>query len=322
MRSVTVVVVNWNGGDDTVACLQSLWCATPRPHRVVVVDNASTDSSLAQIEAWSAGAGATIAMIPHGHSRPDSPAWLQVVKASDNLGFARGNNAALEMMRHDSSDVLLLNNDATIAPDFLEKMVEARDSVSGAAIIGATIYRMPETERVWFAGGRATPFRALVSHELNPPRDPRPRPTDFVTGCAMFITRDALHRVGLLPECYSPGYMEDAEYCWRARENGVSVVYAPAAVAYHKVGASFSRMPVPAVTYTLNRNRVFFVRRNLRGLLRVGALAYLIATKPARALVELLRGRPAHASAVFRGAWDGFLSPVAREGMYQGNLDA
>ena len=298
---VGVLVVNWNGPDDTIACLDSLLAATPRPLRVVVVDNGSADDSVARIERWQ-----------RKHAGTD--AWLTVVRADRNLGFSGGNNAGLPTLLADAGvrDVLLLNNDATVAPDFFHEMDLARASDHAAGIIGPTIYCYPATSEVWFAGGRATPLRALVSHERERPSSREPRETEFVTGCAMLVTREALDRLGPLAECYNPGYMEDAEYSWRAREAGFHVIYAPAAVAYHKIGASFRKLGTPRITYAINRNRVLYARRNLRGFVRFGALTYLAATKPARALVELLSGRPAHAGAVLFGALDGFRSADGR----------
>lgn len=297
---VGVLVVNWNGGDDTLACLASLRRADPSPVLVVVVDNGSADDSVGRIEQW----------------RRDNAAldWLTLVRVERNLGFSGGNNAGLPLLAADARvrDVLLLNNDATVAPDFFREICLARESDSTAGLVGATIYRFPATDEVWFAGGRAQPLRALVSHEVERPDSRAPRDTDFITGCAMLITGEALARLGPLPGCYDPGYMEDAEYCWRAREAGLRVIYAPAAVAYHRVGASFRRISSPAVTYAINRNRVLFARRNLRGAVRLGALAYLAATKPARAMAELLSGRPRHAGAVLFGALDGFRSADGR----------
>ncbi len=298
---VGVLVVNWNGPADTLACLDSLIAAVPAPLRVIVVDNGSVDDSIERIEQWQ-------------EQHPDTGAWLTLVRAGRNLGFSGGNNAGLPLLLADDRvrEVLFLNNDATVAVDFFHEMALARTSDHSVGIIGPTIYCDPATTEVWFAGGRATPLRALVSHDRTRPASREPRDTDFVTGCAMLVTREALDHLGPLADCYNPGYMEDAEFSWRAREAGFRVIYAPAAVAFHKVGASFRKIGAPAITYAINRNRVLYARRNLHGFLRLGALTYLAATKPARALVELLSGRPAHAGAVLFGALAGFRSADGR----------
>ncbi|MHB1223861.1 MAG: glycosyltransferase family 2 protein, partial [Gemmatimonadaceae bacterium] len=135
----------------------------------------------------------------------------------------------------------------------------------------------------------------------------------FITGCALVVSRAAYDILGPLPECYFPAYMEDAEYSWRARAAGLAVLYAPRPLVYHRGGASAGRAtesPWPA--YLGVRHRLFFVRRNLRGRQRAIAIGYMIVTKPARALIELVRGRPAMAGAILRGLVSGLWSPAAR----------
>ncbi len=128
----------------------------------------------------------------------------------------------------------------------------------------------------------------------------------------MLIARPALEAVGFLAECYFPVYMEDAEYSYRVLSAGLPAVYAPSARFYHKVGATVG-MPglAPSVMYAFTRHRGFFVRRNLRGLQKVGALLYLAVTKSAKVMVELLSGRPRIAWAVLRGMMAGFFSSAA-----------
>ena len=124
----------------------------------------------------------------------------------------------------------------------------------------------------------------------------------------MVMSRSAWETLGPLPECYFM-YLEDAEYCYRARELRVSVRYAPQAVAYHAVGASVrGNVASRQVEYWKTRNRALFVRRNFRGWTRWGALAYLVVTKPGRALWAVLRGRPWVGWAVLHGTIEGLLS--------------
>ena len=117
--------------------------------------------------------------------------------------------------------------------------------------------------------------------------------------------------IGLLAECYFPGYSEDAEYSRRARDAGFALIYAPAAIAYHKVGATAGAAhESPSVLRAQMRHRVYYVRRNFRGLERVVALVYLAVTKPARALIEVFKGRPLAARAILGGTLEGFRNTV------------
>jgi len=290
---IGVVVVNWNGADDTIACLDSLRVANPRAARVVVVDNASADDSVARISSWA--------------RQTEFP--LGMLVAPSNLGFSGGNNLALSQLLLDQAvtHFLLLNNDATVAEDFFSEINRALATAPNAGLLTGTIYHSPDREKVWYAGGREIRLRALIEHLETPPAGAEPVPTEFVSGCVMLISRQTLNEIGLLADCYFPGYMEDAEYSLRAREAGLPVLYAPRARAFHKIGATAGMASAsPFITQTLARHRVLYVRRNFRGVERAVALAYLAITKPGKAIAETLAGRPMMGLAVLKGAIEGF----------------
>lgn len=295
---IGVVVVNWNGYSDTVACLESLLAAEPGPARVVVVDNASADGSAAELSRWIA------------HADCATPPRLTLLSSDTNRGFAGANNLGIASLDPDRGigHFLLLNNDATVRADFFAELSRALHDVPDAGIVGTTIIEAGVSQRVWYAGGRFVPLRALALHLLEVPQDCTAVLTEFVTGCAMLVSRPAWTLLGPLPECYFM-YLEDAEYSHRACAAGLPVMYAPRAVAYHVVGATVGRaVPVPQVAFWKTRSRALFVRRNLAGWHRWGALLYLLATKPGRALWETLAGRPALGWAVVRGTLEGLLS--------------
>ena len=314
--TIGVIVLNWNGHRDTVECLESLARTDPRPKAVNVVDNASSDDSLARIEAWAKDRGVSYRMVQvQGENAPDPGdhlPWLTVLACDVNRGFAGGNNVALRYLRRCPTidHFMLLNNDATIAPDYFGHMAHTLDEIPDAGLVTGTIYEATHPDRVWYAGGRFLPSRALVAHNLEIPAANGPVETEFVSGCAMLISRKVLDTVGLLEECYFPVYLEDAEYSYRVGQAGLPVIYAPAAVAYHKVGSAVDRRFTSAfLTFCLNRHRLFFVRRNLRGTRKLAAFLYMAITKPGRALVETLSGRPRLGWATLRGTLAGFFSP-------------
>jgi hypothetical protein len=295
---IGVVVVNWNGYSDTVACLESLLASDPGPAQVIVVDNGSRDGSADRLRRWIESAARASA--PH----------LTILASETNRGFAGANNLGVAALVADRGigHFLLLNNDATVQADFFAEISRALAAVPDAAIVGATIYESGGAQRVWYAGGAFVPLRALAAHRRDVPRERTPIATEFVTGCAMLVSRRAWVVLGPLPECYFM-YLEDAEYSHRARAAAMHVVYAPRAVVYHAVGAAVGRqVPQPQLAYWITRSRGLFVRRNLRGWRRWGALTYLMLTKPGRALVETLAGRPALGRAILRGTIEGLLS--------------
>jgi len=292
---IGVVIVNWNGCADTVACLESLVAADPGPASIVVVDNGSTDDSAETLTRWAA----------------QHPALRTAVVADAmNRGFAGGCNVGIAHLVGDSGvdHILLLNNDATVDRAFFAELARAVAVVPTAGIVGATIYEMARPGSVWYAGGRIRRQRAgTIHHRCVPPNEPA-IPTEFVTGCAMLISLPAWRTVGPLPECYFM-YFEDAEYCLRARAAGWQVVYAPRAIVRHAVNATVRRAVDPYRNeYWFARARALFARRNFRGWEKWTALAYLTLTVPPRAAVKALRWGPRRGWGLFWGTIRGLLA--------------
>lgn len=313
---IGVVVLNWNGAALTLDCLDSLRLSRRRPAFAVVVDNASTDSSVARLRQWADQNDLESQFLTEGDAPPPHTAgWLTVIQAKSNRGFAPGNNLGIRFLREhtDCTHVLLLNNDATVAVDFFEEMERAVRAAPDAGLLTGTIYEdRGDRSKVWYAGGIEIPYRALTAHLHTVPAAKDLVETEFVSGCAMLISRSSLDTVGNLAECYSPVYWEDAEYSHRVRAQGKKLLYAPKAVVYHRVGATVgAASESPLVTYCQNRHRVFFVRRNYHGVQKLVALGYLIATKPARALIEVLRGNARIGGAILRGFASGLVSSAA-----------
>lgn len=307
-----VVLVNWNGAPDTIAALESLHAAADGAQHVVVVDNGSAPESVGALRTWADAHAPGWNELPLGERTTAPARWLTLITAGRNLGFSGANNVGLTYLAatHDTH-FLLLNNDAMVAPDYFVELRAMLAREPDAALVGSLILRHPERDRVWFAGGYEVPRRALVLHRLTLADAQHPHATEFVTGCAMLISRELYDAQGGLADVYNPIYWEDTDYSFRARSAGWKVMMAPRARVYHRVGASGGGEALtPRTAFLQNRNRGFYVRRNYRGRDRLVALAYLVATKPARALVEALRGRPKLGMATFRGFARGVFGPL------------
>ncbi len=312
-----VVVVNWNTPGDTIECLESVLAAENHPRQVVLVDNASTDDSVERIGRWASERGVRAKVVRDGEENGADvgDAWLLLIASRTLRGFSANNNLGLRHFRDrtPAGHVLLLNNDATVAEDFFVQLSDAVAARTGGGLFTGTIYHDPERTRIWYAGGDVNPWRALVTHRTTPPESTLPQETPFVCGCAMLLSRVAIERVGLLAECFDPAYCEDADYSLRVQAAGLALFYAPRATVFHKVGGTAGATDtVPWITYSANRNRAFLIRRNYRSWRKAAGLGYLIVTKPARALVEVLRGRPRIGLAILRGMVAGVTSRAAQ----------
>ncbi|MGI8401294.1 MAG: glycosyltransferase family 2 protein [Gemmatimonadaceae bacterium] len=309
-----IVIPSFNHADDAIACLESLREAMGRPNRVILVDDASTEDAVGTIAAWAARSGIAHEVVdPAQLGQPtNSQAWLTIVASKANAGFSVSCNTGLRYARDHLTApfVLLLNNDAAVSRSYFPDLAAGIEDIPDVGLATGTIYEWDQ-RTVWYAGGRFNPLRAVAEHYLDVPADGRPRTTEFICGCTMLIARRVLEKVGLIPECYSPCYCEDADYSLRVEKAGFPLVYVPKARAFHRVSSSLGReIRSPQVIYWFNRNRGYAMRRNYSGWRRAAGIGYLAVTKPARALWEVMRGRPKSGAAFIRGTLAGFFDSL------------
>jgi GT2 family glycosyltransferase len=309
-------VPSFNHADDAITCLAALWEARPRPGSVLLVDDASTENAVEAIAGW-----ARTSDVPHRIVDPaaltrqhDQSPWLTIVASRVNGGFVASCNTGLRYLRDgtDATHALLLNNDTAVAPGYFGELAKAVERHPDVGLLTGSIYAW-DRSTVWYAGASFNPLRARARHNTDPIDHDEPRETGYVCGCTMLISRAVLTQVGIFAESFSPGYAEDLDYSLRARAAGFPVMYAPLAVCYHRVGTSLGRRSEhsPRILFAIHRNIAFTLRRNYRGWRRAGGILYLVVTKPAKALLELLRGRPRRAQAVLSGTIAGVFSPAA-----------
>lgn len=251
---VVIIVLNWNGRDDTLACLASLSGIDYPVYEVIVVDNGSCDDSVPVIAS----------VYPQA----------TLIETGANLGYVGGNNIGLEHAKTMGADyALLLNNDTEVAPDFLNLMVEVAEVDAAIGIVGPTIYYFDRPDVIWSAGGsidwdwgdtRMVNLDVVDQGQFSL----LPRPVDFVSGCAMLIKMSLLDQMGFLdPRFFA--YYEETEWCVRVARAGFKIVYVPQAKIWHKI-SPVAREASPQVHYYMTRNRLLFLK-----LSRVGVAPWL-----------------------------------------------
>ncbi len=264
---VCIVVLNWNDSDETLCCLQSLRGLEYPSFEVVVVDNGSTDDSVATIR--------------------DRHPGVTVLEAGSNLGFTGGNNLGLRWALDRGADYgLLLNNDTDLSAAFLTLIVDAAEGDPRIGIASPSILYYDQPGTIWSAGGRIDWRRGSAAMiGLNEPDMGQfgcaPYDVDFVTGCALLIKADVMRRLGLLDERFFI-YYEDTEWCVRARRAGYRTVVIPQARIWHKI-SSETREASPRVHYLMTRNRLLFLLATRAGLV---AWLYTLLGDYARTLLS------------------------------------
>ena len=283
---VGVVIVNFHQPDLTRAALRSALDSAGVEVRVFLVDNESTPQRAQQDFAA-------------------DPQVVLIVNAA-NVGFGAACNQGIEAaLAWGAEGVLLLNNDARVAPDAAALLLPA----AREAGLAAPLILFPDG-KVYSAGGVAEPGRARCFNrgfgaELRP-EWLQPTRCAFASGCALMLSRAAL---AAGPRFFEPYflYYEDADLCLRLGEAGFGVAYVPAARVTHEGSATTGGPAAPAPGYFSTRNRWLLLRRNVAGMARFGAGLYLIAAAARECIADVLAGRGPRARAVAAGLRDGLL---------------
>jgi GT2 family glycosyltransferase len=263
---VAIVVVNYNSAPFIEAFCVSLKAVASPAWRLVVVDSGSTDDSMTMIESAFAGS-----------------ATFTGVRCNENIGFAAGVNLPFDRgLVDDAKNVLFLNPDTTVEPDFLSKLMVAADAktIVVPKILFANDHRLISTH----AGGfdwRLGVFRETFSGQADGPQT-NVRRDDLATAsfCCALVPRQAFRDAGRLDERFFM-YYEETDWIRRAQALGYRVRYEPPAVIYHREsGSSGGGWMTPFKQYYATRNRLFLVRKHTRSTSQYAMFtAYFWATR-------------------------------------------
>ncbi|NTW13854.1 MAG: glycosyltransferase family 2 protein [Candidatus Moranbacteria bacterium] len=252
---VIVVVLNKNGKDCLQDCLRGVFQSSYSNFEVVVVDNDSRDGSLEDAKS----------MFSRSH----------FILNRENLGFAAGMNVGIRYaFSQGARYVWVLNNDAVPGGDALSELVKTAEKHEDMAILSPLIF--DPKGKVWFSGGKVDYFRMRARHVSSPGvrRANIPYGSAYLSGCALFLPKKALDRVGLFDEGYFL-YYEDADFSIRARKAGIELLVVPNAVVVHAERSNMN----PEKLYWLVRSGLLFFRKNTPKILRPWTTVYLFLRK-------------------------------------------
>jgi GT2 family glycosyltransferase len=240
-KSVAISVLHWGSQADTLAAYHSLTKLKYPNFKIFVVDQADElDKSKFR--------------------------KAELILPGKNLGFAGGNNLVIQQALEQHFDyVMLFNNDATIEPDTLAKLVDTFSKANNIGAVSPTILNSKPHDSVWYGGGTLELKRGYSHHNHIGARKSTvtklsPQPTGFVSGGCVLISREALGKVGLLEERYFV-YWEDIDWSAQALRHGFALYWRPDAMVVHKVSQALG-VNSPTYLYYFYRNNLLFIERN------------------------------------------------------------
>jgi GT2 family glycosyltransferase len=312
VNRVYIILVNWNGWQDTVECLESLLLLKYQDFRIMVCDNGSGDDSLEQIRSWADHHELSYAESERTEAEagglPAADPLLTLIRNDENLGFAGGNNVGLRyaLARGDAGYCWLLNNDTVVEADALNYLVSRMEQQPDIGMCGSTILLYHDRVRIQALGGGhycrwvGLPWHygrfSRWSKKINQAR--AEARMNYVEGASMLVSRKFIDDVGLLCEDYFL-YFEEADWAIRAKGR-FNLGYAAQSIVYHKVGGSIGTSSNPAkMSYTSDyfniRNRLLFSRRFYPAALPTVSLVIFGAF-----LLRLCLGKWDRAAMIFR----------------------
>ena len=288
---VCIVVLNRNGAEHILECLESVFACSYPDFRVILVDNASDDDSLERVGAWvAASRGSDSGRAPGGSHIPeeieeitvvgsedlcarsgewgaDTAHWPRfiLIRADTNLGFAGGHNLGIRLaLEGGFAFVLLLNSDVSVRRGFLGPLVEeaSHDDVAAA---GPLVLVHSDPERVWQAGARVHPRRgwveAMAANSKVDDIDCTPKDVDALVGCALLLKAAAIRQVGVIDVDYFL-YLEESDWFVRAGKLGWRARLVPSSRVLHRESALSIQAKAAYSSYYFARNRLHLVKKN------------------------------------------------------------
>ena len=295
---VAIIIVNWNGYALTKACLESLKELQYANFQTVLVDNGSVDGS--------------------GEKLKTEFPTLTLLTSPKNIGFTGGNNLGIQWaLDHLFDQVLLLNNDTLVEPDFLNPLVSFLEQNPDYGAVQPKIMLEAERNKLWNAGGGY--FRWLEMTwsigigKIDKGQFDLEKDTPWITGCAFLVRSAVIRQAGMLDNRFF-AYYEDVDWSFRIKKSGFRLRYLPQSKIYHVAGGSSKKTKTkegiipPILHYYRTRNHLFLIRSHSNPVSFVLSLLYQTLKNGAFILYLGLNGRFQKVNAILKGHYEGLFS--------------
>ncbi len=238
---ISVIIPTHNAAAFIEDCLASIFTQTFPPFEVIVVDNASIDE--------------TPTLIAQKFPK------AKVIRLKKNTGVTGGRNTGIKKTRGEF--LFFFDHDMVAEPDMISELVKVAKSNPKIGIVTPKIYYWEDKKRIWAAGTGINLWTGQIVFRGGKDAGQYDKIEEVqVAPAAIFVKRKILDKIGGFDDVYFATY-EDTDFCFRAKEAGFKIVYAPKAVAYHKIPGDYksSMERLLSRAYFIGRNRIIFMKR-------------------------------------------------------------
>lgn len=294
VKPIALILLNWNAKAHTKNCIDSLLkYANPALFDIIVADNGSTDGSLNYLKE----------LFPQ----------IIYIDNKENLGFAEGNNRAIDyafQLKYEYS--LLLNNDTIIESDIVEALYLFLQSNKDVAAVQPAIYYLQDKQKLWNGELKFNSFWGFTYSKKHLPKTPTI--VEWITGCCFLIRNEVLKEVGKFNTNFFL-YYEDVELSFRIRQKGFKLCLLPSEIIFHEAGVSGQVASNaegtlnPIIHYYLNRNKIWFIRRYGNKLFLIFNYLNLFVYWLMLLTYFTIKGKLKKRANLFKAIKDGFCTP-------------
>ncbi|HSW96467.1 MAG TPA: glycosyltransferase family 2 protein [Candidatus Saccharimonadales bacterium] len=287
---VCIIILNWNGLEDTIDCLNSVLKIDYPNYKIILVDNGSKDNSVKELQK-------KFSKIP-------------LIINKENLGYAEGNNVGMRYaLKQKPAYILFLNNDVTVDKKWLRILVDYAEKHPKVGIVGPKIYYSAKPDTIWFTEGKIDydkgPFIHVDQGRKDTKENSIAKKVDYINGCSLLIKTAIIKKIGAFDKKYF-AYVEDIDLNLRVQKLGYESHIVPNSKIWHIVSASTGGEANPKKEFLKARNLIFFVKKNFSGSERHQIMQKVLRLKLKDMLIYMRYYNLSLPLAIVKGIYKGF----------------
>lgn len=265
-KKISIILLNYNGFDDTIECFESLQKITYSNYNIVIVDNNSPDKSMDRISNYMKEKEINFTYQNYSDGLNQNNSFMNLIQSGSNGGYGHGNNIGIKYALSNNSDyILLLNNDTLVDKNFLAPLIKYFEDHENIGILASQIFYEDRPTIFWANGGSFNKITGKIRHiNINEKENGQINSSNctFLSGCMWFIPKKIFTEVGYINEDYFM-YVEDLEFCQRVISAGYKLRVISESKIWHKVGSSSGGELTKFSVYWRTKNYLKFMKDHI-----------------------------------------------------------
>ncbi|MFZ3383466.1 MAG: glycosyltransferase family 2 protein [Candidatus Methanoperedens sp.] len=271
---VTIIILNWNGKEDTIELIKSLDNLTYPNYEILIIDNNSIDGS-------------------YNYFKNNYPS-IKIIQTGDNFGYAKGNNIGIQESINSGSDYsLIINNDTLVEPEFLDKLIKVYESEKNIGLISPLIYepsKNSKINKVQFKCQKINWYKGFPENNKEKFINKKFIETELISGACFLVKNEIINTIGFIPTEYFMLW-EDLDYSINALKKGYKNLCVIDSVVFHKTSQSLNKINNKRLRYSTRNRFIFLYKYSTKSQFICSSLWFIFIFTPIVFMYFTLKGR-------------------------------